>query len=159
LRSRAGTAVGEAGTLEAIRKAFEIELGGMAFYAHASEETADPELKTLFKRFAAMEKEHMDTLARRHHVEPLAPGVVFRLDRAAMYAGVQHRPEDPASLFQVAIAFERRAVDFFSERELLCAKGSAERELYRELAAEEREHVDVLTTEYARWKRGKPGLL
>ena len=29
----------------------------------------------------------------------------------------------------------------------------------RELAAEEREHVDLLTTEYNRFKAGKPGLL
>ena len=32
-------------------------------------------------------------------------------------------------------------------------------ELYKELAAEEREHVALLTTEYDRWKIGKPGLL
>ena len=28
-----------------------------------------------------------------------------------------------------------------------------------DLALEEREHVDLLTTEYDRWKAGKPGLL
>jgi rubrerythrin len=34
-----------------------------------------------------------------------------------------------------------------------------ERELYKELAAEEREHVDILATEFNRFKAGKPGLL
>ena len=34
-----------------------------------------------------------------------------------------------------------------------------ERELYRELAAEEQEHVDLLTTELERFKAGKGGLL
>jgi glutamate synthase (NADPH) small chain len=34
-----------------------------------------------------------------------------------------------------------------------------ERQLYKELTAEEREHVDLLTTEFERWKQGKPGLL
>jgi hypothetical protein len=34
-----------------------------------------------------------------------------------------------------------------------------ERELYRELAAEEREHVELLTTEYRQWEAGKRGLL
>ena len=37
--------------------------------------------------------------------------------------------------------------------------GSIERDLYQELAAEEREHVALLTTEYERWKAGKAGLL
>jgi rubrerythrin len=34
-----------------------------------------------------------------------------------------------------------------------------EQQLYKELAAEEREHVDILTTEYNRFKAGKPGML
>ena len=37
--------------------------------------------------------------------------------------------------------------------------GSVERELYRELAAEEREHVELLTTEFRRWETGKAGIL
>ena len=48
---------------------------------------------------------------------------------------------------------------FFEERVSKTAEGSVERELYKELAAEEREHVDLLTTELERWKAGKPGLL
>ena len=78
---------------------------------------------------------------------------------AAVYARTTHRPDDPASLFQIAIAFERRAVALFGELEMGAPEGSPERRLYRELAAEEREHVDLLGTEYARWKQGKPGLL
>ena len=38
-------------------------------------------------------------------------------------------------------------------------EGSPERQLYKELAAEEREHVALLTTELERWKAGKPGLM
>jgi hypothetical protein len=34
-----------------------------------------------------------------------------------------------------------------------------ERQLYKELAAEEAEHVAILTTEFERWKQGKPGML
>ena len=41
----------------------------------------------------------------------------------------------------------------------LARVGSVEEQLYRELAAEEREHVALLTTELDRWKLGKPGLL
>jgi homotetrameric NADPH-dependent glutamate synthase len=149
----------EAAALDAIRIAFEIELGGMAFYTRAAKESDDPILKELFAKFSGMEKEHMATLSRRYHAEVPVPSQDFKVDRAAVYAGIPNKPEDPANLFRIAIAFEKRAVKFFEERVASTAEGSVERELYKELAAEEREHVDVLTTEYERWAKGKPGLL
>ncbi|HEY6105121.1 MAG TPA: FAD-dependent oxidoreductase [Anaeromyxobacteraceae bacterium] len=149
----------EAQALEAIRIAFEIELGGQAFYNRAAAESKDPALKELFSKFARMEEEHMATLSRRYHAEVPKPSKDFQIERAAVYAGIPSRPEDPANLFRIAIAFEQRAVKFFAERGVAAAAGSAEMELYKELAAEEREHVDLLTTEYERWKQGKPGLL
>ena len=76
----------------------------------------------------------------------------FTAPRAAPGAGM--RPRSGA-----APRFEQRAVKFFSERGAQCAAGSPEQELYKELAAEEREHVDLLTTEFARYRQGKPGLL
>jgi rubrerythrin len=148
----------DASSLEAVRIAFEIELGGMAFYGRAAQDSSDPLLRDLFGRFAEMEKGHMATLSRRYHVEMPAPGA-FKVDRAAIYAGITSRPEDPANLFRIAIAFEERAVKFFTERGAAAAEGTPERQLYKELAAEEREHVELLTTELARWKAGKPGLI
>ncbi len=59
--------VEDATAKEAIRIAFEIELGGMAFYGRAAKEVQDPTLKELFGKFADMEKEHMATLSRRYH--------------------------------------------------------------------------------------------
>ena len=149
----------EATALEAIRIAFEIELGGQAFYTRAAKESSDPLLKELFGKFAEMEKEHMATLSRRYHAAVPAPTQDFKVDRAAIYAGIANKPEDPGNLFRIAIAFEQRAVKFFEERFGQTPAGSVERQLYRELAAEEREHVDLLTTEFERWKIGKPGLL
>lgn len=149
----------EATALEAVRIAFEIELGGMAFYQRAAQEAKDPMLKELFGKFAEMEKEHMATLSSRYHADVPAPSKDFKVDRAAIYAGIANKPEDPANLFRIAIAFEQRAVKFFEERVSKTAEGSVERQLYKELAAEEREHVDLLTTELERWKAGKPGLM
>jgi rubrerythrin/DNA-directed RNA polymerase subunit RPC12/RpoP len=145
--------------LVAVRKAFEIELGGHAFYERASRESKDEELRELFGRFAAMEKEHMETLSKRYHAELPAPSADFQLDRAAIFAGVDRKPEDPANLFRIAIAFEQRAVDFFSQEGERAPAGSVESQLYKELAAEEREHVALLTTEYKRWEAGKAGIL
>jgi glutamate synthase (NADPH) small chain len=145
--------------MEAVRKAFEIELGGHAFYQRASRDAKDPVLQELFARFAGMEKEHMDTLSKRYHAELPTASEDFQVDRAAIFAGVDRKPEDPANLFRIAIAFEQRAVKFFSEKGEKAPEGSVERELYKELAAEEREHVDILATEFNRFKAGKPGLL
>ena len=151
--------IGDAKALEAVRIAFEIELGGMAFYKRASAEARDPELRTLFGKFAEMEKEHMQTLSGRYHVDVSEASEGFKTERAAVYAGIPNDPQDPANLFRIAIAFEQRAVKYFSEKGASCAPGSMEQQLYKELAAEEREHVDILTTEYNRFKAGKPGLL
>jgi len=148
----------DAAALDAVRIAFEIELGGQAFYGRAAKESPDPLLRDLFGRMAEMEKEHMATLSRRYHAQVPEAGD-FKVDRAAIYAGIPNRPEDPANLFRIAIAFEERAVKFFTERGEAAAPGSPEKQLYKELAAEEREHVDLLTTELARWQAGKPGLL
>ena len=147
-----------ASSMEAIRRAFEIELGGMAFYGQAAEDAQDPTMKELFGRFQGMEREHMATLSRRYHVE-IPPPALFPVERAAVYAGVQTQPSDPENLFRLAIAFEKRAVAYFTERLEAAPEGSPERKLYQELAAEEREHVDLLATEQARWRQGKRGLL
>ena len=148
----------EGTALDGIRMAFEIELGGRAFYQRAAADTADPKLRELFGRFALMEGEHMETLARRYHLDVPQPSVAFRIELAAIFGGIESRPQDPANLFRIAIGLEKRAAQFFSDRSEQAAGGSDEQTLYRELAAEEREHADLLATEYERWRVGKPGL-
>jgi len=148
----------EAG-LNAIRIAFQIELGGKAFYERAAERVADPVLKALFTKFSAMEHEHMDTLSRRYHVQVPDPADGFRVDLAAVQAGVDGNIDNPETLFRTAIACEKRAVDFFSDRANKVTAGSAEQDLYKELAAEEVEHVALLETEFQRWSKGKAGIL
>ena len=153
-----GVRASAAAALEGIRMAFEIELGGRAFYQRAAAESTDPALRQLFARFALMEGEHMETLSRRYHLDVPVPSPWFRVELAAIFGEVESRPQDPANLFRIAIALERRAAAFFTERAERSAAAPAEQSLYRELAAEEREHADLLATEYARWNAGKPGL-
>jgi homotetrameric NADPH-dependent glutamate synthase len=157
LENVGGRNVAEAASHEAIRTAFEIELGGMAFYEKAMTEAKDSDMRKLFAKFATMEKGHMETLVRRYHAQVPAPSPAFKTDRAAIYAGIDNKPEDPANLFRIAIAFEQRAVKLFEER---AAKASGvDKQLFLELAAEEREHVSLLTTELEQWKKGKAGIL
>jgi glutamate synthase (NADPH) small chain len=115
-------------------------------------------MRDLFSKFVEMEKQHMATPSARYHIDPPAPGDLH-LERAAVYAGIPNRSDAPDNLFQIAIAFEERAAQFFARHHAECSAGSAEWQIYKELAAEEREHVAVLLTELERWREGKPGLL
>lgn len=146
-----------AATLEGVRTAFEIELGGRAFYQRAAADSSDPQLKRLFGRFALMEGEHMETLSRRYHLDVPLPSAALRREVAAVFALVEDRPQDPANLFRIAIGLEDRAAHFFGTRAARAVEDSPEQRLYRELAAEEREHASILSIEYERWRRGMPG--
>ena len=101
----------------------------------------------------------MRTLSRRYHlaVPPRSGGIDPAV--AALQAGLEILPRHPANLFRIAIALERRAAELFELRADAPDTGALERQLYRELAAEEREHAALLTAEEARWRAGKPGLL
>ena len=153
-----GVASDDVAAMNAVRTAFEIEQGGRAFYQRAAADCDDESLRALFSRFAVMEGEHMETLARRYHVDVPDSSPAFRVDTAAVYAGVIGRAGDASDLLRIAIGFEKRAATFFAERAAQSRIGSAERRLYEELAAEEREHAQMLITELARWRDGKPGL-
>ena len=157
LRAAGAAQTADAAAMAAVRTAFEIELGGRAFYQRAAADCDDKELRTLFGRFAVMEGEHMETLSRRYHVDVPAPSPEFSLRTAAVYADAKP-PADAADLFKLAIALEKRAVAFFAERAAAITPGAPERRLYEELAAEEREHAQMLTAEYARWRSRLPGL-
>lgn len=118
----------EGAALSAVREALAIELGGQAFYTRAARDAAEPAMRELFGRLAAMESEHLSTLARRYHAEVTAPSDDFAIDRAAIYAGIDSRPQDPANLFRIAIACEERAAAFFAGRASDDATGSTVRD-------------------------------
>ena len=81
------------------------------------------------------------------------------LDLAVAHAGIEEVPENAGSLFRIAIEFERRAAAYFAGKSEEEETGSTARRLYRELAAEERDHAALLATEYDRWRQGKAGVL
>ena len=141
----------------AVQHALEIELGGRDFYAGAAAETEHPELRVVFERLASMEADHLATLVARYHVAapPEArPGV----RTAERQSGRRRDPEDPFDLIETAITLERDAHRYFAD-EADRTDSPIARALYRELAAEEAEHVDLLTTELANIRRGRLGLL
>jgi rubrerythrin len=142
----------------AIREALEIELGGMAFYQQAAKQTREPAAKALFEQLVAMEVAHTQTLARRYHVR-LPDDMAMTPERAALYAGnAIGRFESGASLMQLAVELERKAAAYFAVQGAKFAEGSPERALYREHEEEEREHVELLSREYARLRAEELGL-
>ncbi len=146
--------------VEAIRHAFEIELGGIAFYTRGAKEIdgKDPDLAHLFSELAEMERGHMDILARRYHVEAPAEALAQTLTPAqvAVFSGADVKDFSGASLLRLAVHLEKRARAFFLDAGRKFPTGSHEWKLYRELEAEEREHVDMLSTVLARIVAEKP---
>ncbi|MEQ1698829.1 MAG: NADPH-dependent glutamate synthase [Ilumatobacteraceae bacterium] len=142
--------------MEAVRHAFEIELGGRDFYVAAAEATDDDEMRDMFQRLAAMEREHIDTLVNRYHMPP-PPDAQGSLHPGMLQAGGPTTFDEPLALVEMAITLEQRAEQFFLDR--IERAAPAARELYCELAAEEREHVDLLVTELAALREHRHGLL
>jgi rubrerythrin len=146
--------------VEAIRHAFEIELGGIAFYTRGAKEIEgkDPDLAHLFSELAEMERGHMEILARRYHVEapPEALAQTLTPAQVAVFSGADVNDFSGASLLRLAVHLEKRARAFFLDAGRKFPTGSHEWKLYRELEAEEREHVDMLSTVLARIVAEKP---
>ncbi|MFM2077616.1 MAG: hypothetical protein RJA49_1506, partial [Actinomycetota bacterium] len=141
---------------EAVRTAFEIELGGRDFYVAAAKHTSDEQLHDMFDRLAEMEREHIDTLVHRYHLAP-PDDANGDLHPGALQAGAQRPPTDPMELLELALTLEQRAEAFF--RTHVDDASPAARELYRELAAEEGEHIALLTTELAALRDNRRGIL
>lgn len=112
----------------AIRKAFEIELGGRDFYVAAAQHTANDALRDTFERLAKMDGEHIATLVRRYHLPPPADAD-GNLHPGMLQAGGTREPDDPADLLGMALELERRGEEFFRER--IAGAAPAAAELYR----------------------------
>jgi len=155
------TPVDSAAAVEAIREALEIELGGISFYSRGAQEveSTDLDLAHLFRELAEMERGHMKILVRRYHIDlPEWATTTNNLSPAqvAVFAGTDVKEQTGAALLRLAVHLEKRARAFFLDAGRRFPIGSPEWKLYRELEAEEREHVDLLSTVLARIVADKP---
>jgi len=133
----------------------------MAFYGRGAESATDAEQKELFGRLSAMEQEHLAILSRRYHVAPPAiPSEGFTTAQMSIYTGAELPPNATGEdLLRLALTLEQRARDFFAKHASELESGTPEWRLYRELEAEEYDHVATIETELERFKAGKPGML
>ena len=143
--------------LAPIQQALQAEMNACTFYSLAAREASDPDVRTLFTSLAAMEQDHLQNLADKYHVH--LAGVPDRPPhpkiRQIIFEGLDAvpAPDRLLHLYGQAIEMERRARAFFLQQVDKLAEG-LEREIYRELAAEEDEHIALLESGLAKTKEG-----
>jgi rubrerythrin len=136
-----------------VEEAVQLELEMYSFYRLAKERTSDEKLREVLEDLYQKEQEHIAELERKYHVhldrELLEPTADSDERMASwLFEGIDF--QEPTThvheLFVQAIRMERRTRDFFRTRADGLPEGS-QKELYRELAAEEEDHVATLLTE------------
>src|SRR5574342_747571 len=141
--------------LAPIRQALQAELNAFTFYSMAAREASDPDVRALFASLAEMEREHLQSLADKYHarieVDPALPP--HPKIQQVILEGIEAIParDRLVHLYGRAIEMERRARAFFLKQVEGLAEG-LEREIYRELAAEEDEHIALLESGLAKTK-------
>jgi rubrerythrin len=139
-------------TVAVIREAIQYELDMFHFYKLGMERTQDPQMKVVLEEMFHKEEDHLVDLEEKYHVHPDENPREMTPDAEKIYAswifeGINFSDGDHVlELYDKAIALERRTRDHFQARAAELPDGP-ERELYRELAAEEEDHVAILETE------------
>ena len=120
-----------------------------AEFAERMEDTGREDLARVFAMLARLEAEHLEALERRSAgitLPEIAPGQYAWLDAGAPETQARelvYRLLTPRHALAIALAAERRAQAFF-EQVYWTTSDPALRALAREMAAEEREHVDLI---------------
>ena len=138
--------------LALIREAVQLEVDMYHFYRLAVAKVGDDERRAVLEDLFEREKEHFDELESKYHLAldaaVLAPSrEAEQAIERELFAGVRIESDDGVrAIYEKALELEQRTHRFFVERGEKLPEG-AERELCRELAAEEAEHVSILESE------------
>jgi glutamate synthase (NADPH/NADH) small chain len=145
----------DAARLKPIQQALQAEMNAYSFYSMLAAESTDPDVRTLFASLSEMEREHLENLANKYHahLEEESVQTAHPRIRQIVLGGIEHVParERLVTLYERAIEMERRARGFFLKQVEALEEG-LEREIYRELAAEEDEHIALLESGLAKTK-------
>lgn len=155
--------------LRPIQQALQAEMNAYTFYSMLAAEATDPDVRTLFASLSEMERGHLENLAEKYHahLEEDPALVPHPRIRQIILEGIEEVPSPEAghlalglgtrardrlvTLYGRAIEMERRARAFFLQQVEALEEG-LEREIYRELAAEEDEHIALLESGLAKTK-------
>ena len=143
------------GRLAPIQQALQAELNAFTYYSMAAREASDPDVRALFTSLAEMEREHLQNLADKYHARiEVNPALLPHPKiQQVILEGIEAVParDRLVHLYGRAIEMERRARAFFL-RQVEGLEEGLEREIYRELAAEEDEHIALLESGLAKTK-------
>jgi glutamate synthase (NADPH) small chain len=146
-----GRELGDSMRFRAIREAVQFELDSFHFYKLARERAATPEQRAVLERLYEAELDHLHELEEKYHahldreVVELSSGEQHLL-ASWLFRGIQMNEAGLVGLYRAALEMERRTRDHFRKLAADLPEG-LERDLCRELAAEEEEHVAMLEGE------------
>jgi glutamate synthase (NADPH/NADH) small chain len=136
-----------------VQEAMQYEIDMYHFYRIALQRTNDEELRAVLEELYHKEEDHIDLLEEKYHIhydpEMLA---LSEQDEKIVFGFIFHGldfKDAEGHILQVydkAIAMERRTRNRFMSHANALPPGP-QKETYRELAAEEEEHVSILETE------------
>jgi rubrerythrin len=138
-----------------VEEAMQFELEMYQFYRLARERATDSSQKALFEQMYLKEQDHIAELETKYHIhlpdDALeTPPEAQRFMAAWIFEGIDltGTASEVKPLYDRALMMERRTRDHFAARARELPAGP-EREICRELAAEEEEHVAILESELA----------
>ncbi len=140
------------GKVAVIQEAMQYELDMFHFYRMGMERTSNPQLRIVLEEMYRKEEDHLSELEEKYHVhlDPSlrqVPPEREKLIGGFIFAGIDFDDGTHVlKLYDKAIEMEKRTRDHFKARADSLPAG-AEKEIYRELAAEEEDHVAILETE------------
>src|SRR5690349_15191488 len=143
---------------DALRIAIATERSGLEFYTRAAELTTDPRGRSVFRRLAGEEREHLGTLEKRYgellardaQLESRPAFLFFKGAASGLFAAGAEKLKkgiDDQQALLVGIRCERGSHQFFKrygER----FEDSEGKRIFLEFAEEERVHLDLLIHEY-----------
>lgn len=141
-----------------VEEAVTFELEMYQFYRLAREHAGDETQRAVFEQLYLKEMDHISELEQKYHVHLPAEALDAPPEAEPMLAewifeGIDF--DTPAwtvkPLYEKALLMERRTRDHFARRAMELPAGS-QKEICRELAAEEEEHVSILETELAQFE-------
>jgi len=144
--------LGDSMRFQAIRDAVQFELNSFHFYKLARDRASTAEQRAVLERLYEAELDHLHELEEKYHAhldrsvvelsadeDRLLSNWLFKGIRIAEDAGIR-------DLYQIALEMEQRTRDHF-RRLARSLPAGLEKELCEELAAEEDEHVALLSGE------------
>jgi glutamate synthase (NADPH/NADH) small chain len=136
-----------------VNEAVQFEIDMYHFYRLAMGRTSDKVLLAVFEELYHKEEDHLDELEEKYHLhlDPDLRRLPEQDERIAsewIFKGIdfENAEDHIVQVYDKAIFMERRTRDRFLEYAKKLPLGP-QKEIYRELAAEEEDHVSILETE------------